>query len=115
MLYLICILIRAVDGCKYVVHVASPLPSYVPRDENEVIRPAVDGTRRVLQACADAGTVQRVVLTSSVAAIADGTVNGQTYSESDWADPETQSPYAKSKTLAEKTAWSFVENLPGIC
>src|SRR5205814_2295437 len=60
---------EAVAGCTYVQHVASPFPAEVPKDENELIRPAVDGALRVLRACADAGMVKRVVMTSSVAAV----------------------------------------------
>ena len=59
---------RAVAGCKYVHHIASPFPFDSPRDPQELIRPAVDGTRRVLGACVEAG-VKRVVMTSSIAAI----------------------------------------------
>ena len=61
----------AVDGCDYVLHVASPLSSYVPDDENELIIPAREGTLRVLRAARDAA-VKRVVITSSMGAIAYG-------------------------------------------
>jgi len=54
---------EAVAGCEYVLHVASPLPERVPKDENELIVPAREGTLRVLRASRDAG-VKRVVLTS---------------------------------------------------
>ena len=61
---------RAVKDCTYVIHVASPLPSGNPRDDMELIGPAVDGTKSVLEACAKTkGGVKRVVLTSSCAAI----------------------------------------------
>ena len=56
---------EAVQGCDYVLHVASPLPPYVPKDENELIVPAREGTLRVLRAARDAG-VKRVVLTLSL-------------------------------------------------
>ncbi|WP_280182627.1 NAD-dependent epimerase/dehydratase family protein, partial [Nocardia cyriacigeorgica] len=62
----------AVAGCDYVLHVASPFPSAPPDDEQEMIDTAVNGTLRVLRAAAAAGTVRRVVLTSSIAAIAHG-------------------------------------------
>src|SRR6201999_1308773 len=62
---------EAVAGCDYVLHVASPFPSAVPKNENELIAPARDGTLRVLRAARDAG-VKRVVLTSSFAAIGYG-------------------------------------------
>ena len=63
---------EAVAGCEYVLHVASPFPLEDPADEDELIRPAVQGTLRVLRACAASGTVRRVVLTSSVAAVRSG-------------------------------------------
>ena len=62
---------EATAGCDYVLHVASPLSSSVPRDENELIIPARDGTLRVLRASREAG-VKRVVITSSTAAVAYG-------------------------------------------
>ena len=103
----------AVRGCTYVLHVASPFPSTVPKDENELITPARDGTLRVLRAAADAG-VKRVVLTSSVAAIFSGFPNDNTriFDENDWSIVENCDPYRKSKTVAERAAWDFVESLP---
>jgi nucleoside-diphosphate-sugar epimerase len=59
---------QAVDGCEYVLHVASPFPPGIPKDENDLIIPAREGALRVLKASLDAG-VKRVVLTSSFAAI----------------------------------------------
>ena len=103
----------AVDGCDYVLHVASPFILEVPSDENVLIKPAVDGTLRVLNACSRAH-VKKVVLTSSVAAVAYGHGEEKTYDESDWSNTGEDSgitPYAKSKTLAEKAAWNFVEEL----
>ena len=102
---------EAVAGCEYVQHVASPFPIAQPKDENELIRPAVDGTLRVLKAARDAG-VKRVVQTSSFAAVGYGHGHRDTeYDETDWTDvngPAVQ-PYMKSKTLAERAAWDFVE------
>jgi len=101
---------EAVAGCDYVQHVASPFPQSQPQDEQELIRPAREGTLRVLRAARDAG-VKRVVVTSSFAAIGYG--HGQRtadYTEADWTDvdgPAVQ-PYMKSKTLAERAAWDFV-------
>ncbi|EDV19858.1 putative uncharacterized oxidoreductase [Trichoplax sp. H2] len=103
----------AVQDCKYVMHVASPLPLGKPRnEEEELIKPAVNGTLNVLKACAKAGCVKRVVMTSTVGAIIGGMngENGRVYNEKDWADIETTEPYCKSKTLAEKAAWEFIEN-----
>jgi len=103
----------AVDGCDYVLHVASPFILEVPSDEDVLIRPAVDGTLRVLNACSKAN-VKKVVLTSSVAAVAFGHAKEKTFDESDWSNTGEDSgitPYAKSKTLAEKAAWEYVDNL----
>ena len=103
----------AVRGCTYVLHVASPFPNFTPKDENELIIPAREGTLRVLKAAADAG-VKRVVLTSSLAAVASGypADNARIYDENDWSIVEKCEPYRKSKTLAERAAWDFVESLP---
>src|ERR1700720_2022461 len=101
---------RAVAGCEYVLHVASPLPSSVPKNEAALIIPAREGTLRVLRASRDAG-VKRVVLTSSFAAIGYGRKERQApFTEKDWTDlsGEVVAPYAKSKTLAERAAWDFV-------
>jgi nucleoside-diphosphate-sugar epimerase len=106
---------EAVTGCEYVLHVASPLPAHVPRDENELIVPAREGVLRVLRAARDAG-VRRVVLTSSFAAIAYGHEAQQTpFTENDWTDLDAgpQLPYTKSKTIAERAAWSFVSREGG--
>ncbi len=99
---------EAVDGCDYVMHVASPFPVGVPSSEDELIRPAVDGTLRVLRAAASAG-VRRVVLTSSIAAIVSGHRDAVVRNESDWSDLERSPAYAKSKTLAERAAWDFAQ------
>ncbi|WIX98457.1 aldehyde reductase [Amycolatopsis mongoliensis] len=101
----------AVAGCTYVLHVASPFPARAPRDENELIIPARDGTLRVLRAARDAG-VRRVVLTSSFAAIGYGHARvDHVFTELDWTDPDNPGvePYQRSKTLAERAAWDFVQ------
>jgi nucleoside-diphosphate-sugar epimerase len=101
---------EAVFGCDYVLHVASPLPPSVPKNEDELIIPAREGTLRVLRASRDAG-VKRVVLTSSFAAIGYGRKEQQApFTEKDWTDlkGEFVAPYPKSKTLAERAAWDFM-------
>ncbi len=103
---------EAVAGCEYVLHVASPFPVMMPRDENELIRPAREGALRALRAARDGG-VKRVVLTSSFAAIGYGPphADGRPFSEADWTDPAADvSAYVKSKTLAERAAWEFVDH-----
>src|SRR6187399_3150729 len=78
---------EALAGARYVLHVASPLPKAIPRDENELIRPAREGALRVLRAARVAG-VQRVVMTSSMAAVASGRVHDgvHVFDEHDWSD-----------------------------
>ena len=101
----------AVSGCEYVLHIASPFPSQVPKDENELIVPAREGALRVLRASRDAG-VKRVVLTSSFAAIGYGHPERQeVFTEKDWTNPAGPDvmPYTKSKTLAERAAWDFID------
>jgi dihydroflavonol-4-reductase len=102
----------AVADCHYVLHVASPFPPTKPKDENDVIVPAVEGTLRVLRAARHAG-VRRVVVTSSFAAIGySPKASGLPYDESDWTDPDGQAPYVKSKTLSERAAWDFAAAHP---
>jgi len=104
---------QAVDGCDYVLHVASPFPPAQPKDPQELIVPARDGTLRVLRASLAAG-VKRVVLTSSVAAVrngAGGALQGRReLTEEDWSDPsdEHMTPYACSKVIAERAAWELM-------
>src|SRR5258706_9907208 len=104
----------AARGCDYVLHIASPFPFEAPKDENDLIRPAKEGTLRVLHAAADNG-VKRVVLTSSIAAISAGHPREKThFDEKDWSLPDSPiiESYPKSKTLAESAAWEFMKNLP---
>lgn len=105
---------EAVHGCRYVLHVASPLPSKPPKDENELIVPARDGALRVLRA-AVAERVDRVVMTSSVAAVLYGHARdgSRTYDEADWSElTKDVGAYEKSKTIAERAAWDYMESLP---
>jgi len=100
----------AVEGCDYVLHIASPLSEHVPKNEDEMIVPAREGTLRVLRAARDAG-VKRVVLTSSSAAITYGRgPQPARFDETHWTDINRGDvhPYAKSKTLAERAAWDFI-------
>jgi nucleoside-diphosphate-sugar epimerase len=103
---------EAVAGCDYVLHAASPFPPAQPKDPDELIIPARGGTLRVLKAALDGG-VRRVVVTSSSAAVRNvgGHDPGRSLTEDDWADPGNPklSPYARSKTIAERAAWEFAE------
>ena len=106
----------ACRNCTYVLHVASPFPSKAPKNEDDLIVPARDGTLRALRAAKAASTVRRVVLTSSSASIVYGHPTerlGQgPFTEEDWTnieDPATPIPaYQKSKTLAELAAWDWI-------
>ncbi len=106
---------NAVAGCDYVLHVASPFPLAMPKDENELIAPAHDGTLRVLRAARDAG-VKRVVMTSSFAAVGYGRKpKDGPFTEFDWTDlTGNVQPYARSKTIAERAAWNFINTEGGL-
>ncbi|CAA0815346.1 NAD(P)-binding Rossmann-fold superfamily protein [Striga hermonthica] len=105
-----------VDGCECVFHTASPFYHNVKDPQTELIDPAVKGTLNVLQSCAKAPSIKRIVLTSSVAAVA---FNGKprtpevVVDETWWSNPEIcrnmQLWYVLSKTLAEDAAWKFVK------
>ena len=101
---------QGMDGCDYLLHVASPI-ALENHNEDFFVKPAVAGVKRAMK-FAKKHNVKKVVLTSSVAAIFETLESKSYYDESDWSDPDNPaiSHYAKSKTLAEKTAWEFVEN-----
>ena len=108
----------AMSGADVLMHTASPLPMAQPRDENELVRPAVNGTLRALRAAHAAG-IWRVVLTSSSGAVTNvpPEIRKERFDEEDWSDPSWPriTPYLKSKTLAERAAWDFVEDsAPGM-
>ena len=107
---------EAVKGCTYVQHVASPFPPEMPKHEDELIVPARAGTLRVLRAARDAG-VRRVVLTSSYAAIGYGqAARAEPFTEKDWSVLDGKIPvpaYQKSKVIAEKAAWDFIDKEGG--
>ncbi len=101
----------AARGCEAVLHVASPFPTNQPKDEQVLIRPAVEGTLRVLRAATAAG-VRRFVQTSSMVAVMYGHPKTRTepYRESDWTNTDAPgvTAYAKSKTLAEHAAREYM-------
>lgn len=105
---------EAVLGCDHVLHLASPFVAEEPEDENELIVPARDGALRVLKAAKNAG-IKRVVLTSSFAAIGySRKVTNHMFTEEDWTDENAPiQAYIKSKTIAEKAAWKFIETAGG--
>ncbi|WPQ65996.1 aldehyde reductase [Chitinophaga sancti] len=100
----------AVADCEYVLHVASPIFLRVPKDPDEMIRPAVDGTLRVLKAAREGG-VKRVVMTSNFGAVGYSHKDPTTLiTEQDYTDPNEKglSAYNKSKVMAEMAAWQFI-------
>lgn len=100
----------AAEGCRYVIHTASPTPNFIAKHEDEYIVPAVNGVLYVLRAAKAAG-VERVVLTSAFGAICYGTNKRAPYTEEDWTDLSKDIPaYQKSKTLSEKAAWEYVNS-----
>ena len=100
----------AAAGCEEVHHVASPIPAAQPDDPDELIVPAREGTLRALRAARDAGA-RRVVVTSSFAAVGYSPKPDAEYTEADWTDPDTPglAPYPRSKAIAERAAWDFIE------
>lgn len=115
-------LTAALAGVTYVLHIASPYTFKVTNGEEELLKPAINGTLNVLRA-AKQEAVQRVVVTSSLAAVMNRSKGGPwrdyEYTESDWnpttyeeAAKETVSfvpVYAASKKLAEEAAWDFAK------
>lgn len=106
----------AMVGVEYVMHVASPFFASLPKDPDDLIVPAREGTLNVLMAATTAG-VKRVIITSSMAAVAygiDGTM-AEPMNENRWTDPDHHdtTPYTLSKYFAERVAWDYVEQNPG--
>ena len=103
---------EAMDGVRYVQHVASPFVTSMPVDKMDLIRPAVEGTTRALEA-AFAAKVERIVLTSSMAAVMYGHPKSRTtpFTAADWTDLEGRdiNAYIESKTRAERAAWQIAE------
>lgn len=101
--------IEAVNGCTYVLHVASPTPKLNFTHEDEMIIPAKEGVLRVLRASRNAG-VKRFVLTSAIGAVVYGHPDQTApYNETSWTNTAKAPAYQKSKTIAEKAAWDFIQ------
>ncbi|WP_296704469.1 aldehyde reductase [Algoriphagus sp.] len=100
----------ALKDCDFLLHVASPFIFKQTNDENELIKPAVEGTLRALS-FAQKCKVKRVVLTSSIAAMSAHMYHGE-FTPDNWTDlnDKNLSTYVRSKTLAEKAAWDFYKN-----
>ncbi|MCH3883403.1 NAD-dependent epimerase/dehydratase family protein [Tenacibaculum aquimarinum] len=105
---------EAMQDCDYVLHIASPYVASEPKDENELIKPAIEGTQRALNFAKKAG-VKRVVLTSSIVAMFGDANKSLNIEQDTWTNPNAKnmSAYVKSKTLAEKNAWDFIETQKG--
>jgi len=105
---------KAMEGCDYVLHIASPFVVKEPKNEDELIKPAVEGTLRALKYAKKAG-VKRIIITSSTAAMQGGQSGTFKIDDSSWTniDAKNVSTYFKSKTLAEKSAWEFIKNQTG--
>lgn len=104
---------EAVSGVHYVLHVASPFPPGGTVSDDDIIIPARDGTRRVLQAAHGEG-VKRIVVTSSFAAVGYGAHPRDLYTEADWTDPaDDNTAYIRSKAIAERVAWDLAETWHG--
>ena len=101
---------RAVAGCDYVMHTASPYEINVKNPQTDLVDPAVNGTETVLESCLKSGGVKRVILTSSIAAITDEPDSMKVFTEKDWNTMSSldRHPYQYSKTLAERAAWDLV-------
>lgn len=101
----------AMNGCDYVLSVASPVFMTIPKDEDEAIRPAVEGIVRILKAARNTG-IKRVVMTSNFGAVGFSNKNPNTITtEANWTDPDEKglSAYEKSKLLAERAAWDYIK------
>jgi dihydroflavonol-4-reductase len=103
------------EGVRYVLHVASPIPSTTPKNPDDLIVPAREGTLNVMRAASRA-RVRRVVQTSSATAICYGRddPNSHLFTEDDWTNPDHKDnvPYTRSKTIAERAAWAELRKLP---
>jgi dihydroflavonol-4-reductase len=103
---------EAMAGVRYLQHTASPFVTRQPADKMELIRPAVDGTRRALEAALKAN-IERIVLTSSMAATSYGHDKSRTapFTAADWTDLAGRgvNAYVESKTLAEREAWRLMD------
>lgn len=100
---------EGMQGCDYLLHIASPL-SVKAYDDDFFVKPAVAGVKRAFK-FAKKHNIKKVVLTSSVAAIIETDEEKEYFDENDWSDINCReiSSYAKSKTMAERAAWDFIK------
>lgn len=105
---------KAMKGIDGIFHIASPFPTSLPKNENDLIEPAKKGTLNILQSATELG-IPKIVMTSSAGAVVYGNKKNGAFSEKDWTNIENRNdttPYFRSKTIAEKEAWKFVKNTP---
>ena len=102
---------EAFTACRAVIHTASPYTLDVADPARDLVEPAVEGTRNVLNAARRAESIGRVVFTSSVAAMTDEPNPDHVYTEADWNDRSSlrRNPYYYSKLMAERGAWDFMK------
>ncbi|MEI8144401.1 MAG: NAD-dependent epimerase/dehydratase family protein [Alphaproteobacteria bacterium] len=102
---------KAAEGCDAVLHMASPYVMDVTDPQKDLVDPAVQGTVNLLKSAAQAPSVKRVVVTSSMAAITDEPEADHLLTEADWNTKSslTRNAYYYSKTMAERAAWSFMD------
>ena len=102
----------AVEGCRYIQHIASPFPFDAPRDREALVPEARAGAMRVIEQGLAAGA-ERIVMTSSMVSMMGQPGRGDYMSvkEDDWSDPDWKplTAYPVSKTRAERAAWDYVE------
>ncbi|KAF7590863.1 hypothetical protein BBP40_002277 [Aspergillus hancockii] len=107
---------QAMEGCEVVYHVASPflVPQQIKDGLKDCVEPALQGTRNVIDSVNKTETVQRVVLTSSIAAMYGDSIDilqmkNSTLSEASWNETSTvaNNPYSYSKVVAEREAWKM--------
>ncbi|HET8573112.1 MAG TPA: NAD-dependent epimerase/dehydratase family protein [Edaphocola sp.] len=106
----------AARGAQYVIHTASPFTLHFKDAQRELIDPALKGTANVLNAATGSGSVQKVILTSSVAAVHGDNIDMSAQKLSEFSENQfnttsslNHQPYSFSKVLAEKAAWQLAE------
>lgn len=105
---------ESMEGCSLVLHTASPFTTGTDNPKEDLVDPALKGTRNVLESVNETESVERVVLTSSCAAIYGDNIDlqnieNQTLTEKNWNETSSldHQPYSYSKTVAEREAWKI--------
>jgi dihydroflavonol-4-reductase len=103
---------KAVKGCHYVIHLASPFPQKPPKNDDEVVLPAKNSILNILRASSES-EVRRVVFTSSIGAVAYGVCKTGEFDEEDWTDytnKQDTSAYFRSKAIADQVAFEYLKD-----